>query len=185
MRWYRCSRVFNLGNCIWAVTVTLFAAPHVAVARTVTVGSASASPGWVVSIPVTLSGTSGTVGTQNEIVYDPGNYSIQANTDGSPKCTTNSSIDKTSTKFEFLPFGCLKTQCNTVRAIVVSTNNTQAIADGNLYTCQVQIGAATPPGTYILLNYNAKAADSTGNNLSLTTQNGQIQVTQSCGCGCP
>lgn len=170
------------------LAATIFVAAsgaQVALARTIEVGSATGSPGWVVPLQVSLSGSAGTVGTENQIAFVPSQYRIRAKADGSPDCAINPSINKANSAFGFLPFGCINDECDQVRAIVISTDNVQVLPDGVLFTCQLQIGLTTPPNTYQIFNLGAAAANSVGQTLAVTPGNGSVHVTQSCGCGCP
>ncbi len=137
-------RRVSLSGALLTPLAVVLAAVQPASARTVTVGGASGQPGWVVDVPVTLSDSSGTAGTQNDISYDGVVLRIRAKADGSPDCAVNPALGK-SGYFEFHPFGCVADDCYAARAIIVSTSNITTIPDGDLYTCQVRIAPGAAP----------------------------------------
>jgi hypothetical protein len=130
----------------------------------INVGSASGNDGDVVSFDVTLSTAGAQVsGTQNDITFDA-NAPIQAKTNNRPDCAVNPDIGKEATSFSFRPSGCTPgSTCTGVRALVLSTSNTDAIPDGSvLYTCMVAIGASAPNGNYPLECSNQGASNPKG-----------------------
>jgi hypothetical protein len=137
-----------------------------------TIGSAAAFGGGVVTIPVSLTGggSGGLVaGVQNDIGFEP-DVAIGAQQNGRPDCTANPAIDKRQTVFSFLPPGCTPgADCNAVRAIVLSLQNVDPIPVGStLYTCNVTVAddAFGTTNEYPLTCSNAHASDPIGNLLA-------------------
>lgn len=117
-------------------------------ASSLRVGSASGSPGEVVTIDVSLAVAAGDViaGTQNDIGFGDG-VAIVRRANGRPDCTVNPAIDKAGSSFGFRPPGCSAETCNAVRALVLSTDNTDPIPDGSvLYSCRVAISPDAASG---------------------------------------
>ncbi len=78
-------------------------------------------------------------GAQNDLAL-PSGMAILAKGNGRPDCSVNPAIDKAGTSFSFLPIACEGSACRGVRAIVISTDNLTAIADGAvLYTCSATV----------------------------------------------
>ncbi len=177
----------NLSPSLFLSTIALalLAGASVASARALTVATVIALPGWAVSVPVTLDGTNGTVATQNDISFDSTRVRIRATAEGFPDCEVNPALDKASSSFHFLPFGCRNNECVTVRAVIISTSQTTTIPDGQVYSCQIELNATTTPGNYVLSNQNAIASNAIGQSLAVTPQSGQVQVPTTCGCSCP
>lgn len=136
----------------------------------IAVSVAAASPGTQVSVTATLHTNGALVaGTQNDISFDL-QAPIAANANGKPDCAVNFDINKGATFFAFRPNGCSGTTCTTIRALVLSTDNTDPIPDGSvLYTCKVNV-AADASGFHPLTISNvilgtpegAKVPDATG-----------------------
>jgi hypothetical protein len=131
---------------------------------------AAASPGTQVSVSATLHTNGALVaGTQNDISFDP-NAPIAANADGEPDCVVNPDIAKDATVFAFRPNGCSGTTCTAIRAIVLATDNVDAIvADAVLYTCKVNVAndaagfyPLTVTGLFLSDPDGAKVPDATG-----------------------
>ncbi len=106
-------------------------------------------------------GAAQVAGTQNDIAFAPG-VTVNRKANGKPDCTVNSEIDKGGTSFAFRPAGCTEGTCTGIRALVLSTENTDAIPDGAvLYTCNVTVSGeggelevsgiilSTPAGTRV------------------------------------
>ena len=90
-------------------------------------------------------------GTQNDIAFDSFNAPIVALANGKPDCLVSPAIDKRATSFAFLPSGCSGTACTMVRAIVLSTENSDPIPDGfMLYGCEVRVALGAAAGEYPL-----------------------------------
>jgi hypothetical protein len=108
--------------------------------------------GQRVAISATLStGGSDVAGTQNDFSFDPVNIPVARRPNGRPDCAVNPDIDKGGTSFAFQPAGCTGTDCVRVRALVLSTDNTDPIPDGSeLYTCNIDVAAEAPDGVYPL-----------------------------------
>ncbi|MDX2169149.1 MAG: hypothetical protein SF182_18920 [Deltaproteobacteria bacterium] len=136
----------SLGRWVVAAVIAVTAARAGAV--TIDVGTATGEPGEIVAVPVSLAAEGATViATQNRIDFTRQAF-IAAKPNGQPDCTVNPAIDKEATGFRFLPLGCdPAADCSGVRVFVLSFDNLDPIADGLLYTCQVQIDPDAPDGT--------------------------------------
>ncbi len=100
-------------------------------------------------------------GTQNDLEL-PANIRIKAKANGRPDCTVNSAINKGGTSFAFRPTGCNPAagECS-VRALVLSTEDTNPITLDLLYSCNVTVASrgggvavtgvilSTPEGTRV------------------------------------
>jgi len=81
------------------------------------------------------------------------------NVTSAPDCAVNSSINKGGF-FSFLPSGCTGTACTGLRAVIIALDNTDAIPDGPLYSCTVDISPdATLEQSYPLTLSGAVASD--------------------------
>jgi CSLREA domain-containing protein len=109
-------------------------------------------PGEQIAFAATLSTKGASIArTQNDIAFDTTNAPIAALANAAPDCTVNPQIAKEGTTFVFQPSGCSGMACTWVHAAVLSTMNTNPIADGSiLYTCKVNIGPSTAAGEYPL-----------------------------------
>jgi hypothetical protein len=86
----------------------------------------------------------------------------------------NPDINRDQTAFVCLepgPSGRLST-----RALVLSFHSADPIADGTLYTCDVQIPAGTAPGRYRVACAEAGASDPDGSPIISRCQEGEIVV---------
>jgi len=178
--------------------VALAVAPRLAAAAGVQVVNASGAAGSTVAVGVTLSaGASDLVaGTQNDITYDPTMVTVAAVASNSnkPDCTVNPDINKKIDGSQTFGFGFLKDgvacdptadTCNTVRAIVLATDNVDPIPAGStLYTCNFTISASAASGTSIPLTVGTFiGSDPNGQKLaSFTGGNGQITVASVTAC---
>ncbi len=167
-----------------AVLGALFAASvlglgaNAAQAAKIVVGSASGAPGATVSVSVSLTSEGAQVaGTQNDITFDP-TTPIARKANGKPDCTVNPDIDKTGTSFAFRPNACTAETCTAVRALVLSTENVDAIVDGSvLYTCRVAIASSATGGDKALTISGVIASDPTGTRVEVATgTNGAVTV---------
>ena len=111
-------------------------------------GSVGAGAGTTVDVPVTLhTGADQVAGVQIDIGFQP-QARVAAQGNGKPDCTVNPNINKGATSFAFRPSGCSGDACTGIRALVLSTDNVNAIPDGSvLYTCKVTV-APDAIGTY-------------------------------------
>ncbi|HVO25627.1 MAG TPA: choice-of-anchor Q domain-containing protein [Candidatus Margulisiibacteriota bacterium] len=108
-------------------------------------------PGEQVVFAATLSTKGASIArTQNDVAFDSTNAPVAALPNGAPDCTVNPQIGKEATSFAFQPGGCSGAACNTVHASVLSAINSNAIADGTLYTCTVAIAAGAAASAYPL-----------------------------------
>lgn len=144
------------------------------------IGSGSAAAGTTTAFAVTFSLTDPLVtvaGVQNDITFDP-LTPIPAATDGRPDCTAEPGIDNDVTSFTFLPMGCTPgDDCSGVRAFVLSTANTDPIADGaTLYSCQVAIAADAPLGSYPLVAGMPLASGPDAEILAVQASDGAVEV---------
>lgn len=142
---------------------------------------ASGAPGQRVEVSVVLhTGGAKIAGTQNDIVFDPSQVAIAPNADGTPACSANAALRKNGTAFSFLPKGCrpmIGNGCTTVRALVLSLNNVDPIADGStLYTCKVQIGPQAKPSAQRLTMTRQGFSDPKGVEIQGSASNGSVRV---------
>jgi len=160
----RTGRIAVLGAWLTAGALCFAAAAQ---AQTLIVSNASGEPGLSATFTVTLSsGGTSVAGTQNDIAFDPANIPVAAKANGKPNCTVNADIDKGATSFAFRPNGCSGTACTSIRALVLSTDNVDAIPDGSvLYTCTVNI-ASTASGTFPLTISGVILSDPAGNQIA-------------------
>lgn len=179
----RTGRIAVLGSLVTAAALCL--SSSAAQAAKLNVSSATGDPGTQVTFTVTLASEGASVaGTQNDIAFDAANTPVAAKaTNSKPDCSVNPDIDKGATSFAFRPNGCTGAACTSIRALVLSTDNVAAIADGSvLYTCKVNI-AASASGSFpltitgIILSDPAgqQIAGPTGTNGSVST--GGVQPT--------
>jgi hypothetical protein len=150
----------------------------------VALGSAQARPGDSVSIAAELrllEPNAEVAAVQNEINFDL-LTTVASRSDGSPDCRVNPMIRKSGTRFAFLPPDCTAgVDCTAVRAIVVSFDNSDPIADGaRLYTCGFEVAGNAASGNYPLTVTGAFGSDPEGKRLGVSGQDGQITV----GAGC-
>jgi hypothetical protein len=146
------------------------------------IGSASAAAGATTAFAVTfaLSDPLAVVaGLQNDIGFDA-LTPIPPATDGRPACTVDPGIAKDATSFIFLPMGCTPgDDCRGVRAFVLSTTNTDPIADGaTLYSCQVAVAADAPPGSYPLVAGMPLGSAPAAEILPVLASDGAVEVTE-------
>jgi len=146
-----------------AVTVlaTLLAA---ATAKAVVIGcdGTSTSPGGQATVHITLQHTDDepVAGTQNDLGFDTTIFSIQVS-----DCVINPAIGPGTDPNKTLSAAVLK---SSVRAIVVSFDNTNVIPSGDLYTCTFHVADSAALGTYQILNTNQVAGTGTGQRLPVT-----------------
>ncbi len=146
--------------------------------QTITVVPTCGAPGTSVWFDVTLDPQGHSIaGTQNDIVYDSTNTPIG-------ECLVNDQLGK-GLSWSFLPDGCSGTACTSIRAIVVSTDNSAPIlSSAVLYRCRIDIPAGTPVNQYGLFNQNASATDPLTNFEEVTAVTGGIYVGDCSGGGC-
>jgi hypothetical protein len=86
-------------------------------------------------------------GTQNDLRFEDPSAAVLRLPNGRPDCTVNPAIDKDGTSFAFRPPGCAPDTCSGIRALVLATDNTDALPDmATLYTCRI-----TAVGTTLML----------------------------------
>ncbi|HUI26699.1 MAG TPA: cohesin domain-containing protein, partial [Candidatus Kryptonia bacterium] len=139
------------------------------------VASAHGRPGDSVEVGVSLATAgAGIAGVQNDLIFDPQVFSF-GDTNGRPTCHANSAIHKSGTVFSF---PCQSSGgCDQVRAIVISLDSSDAIADGAvLYTCTIQIAADAAPGHYSLHITETGAGNPSGNRVDISGIDGEIVV---------
>ncbi len=139
---------------------------------TIVLASASAAPGELTTIEVTLGSPAElAVGVQNDIVFPPGLRVVS--------CAVNPGIRKESTVFSLTPVGCTPgVSCQSVTALVLSIRDTSAIADGALiYSCMAQTASTVAPGTVLRLTcLNPDASTARGEPLPAACSDGSVQV---------
>lgn len=176
----------------------VFLLPTAALAAGVEVINISGAPGATVAVAVKLNGEAADLvaGTQNDIRFDPSLVSVApvAANNNKPDCKVNSAINKKVDGSETFGFGFLKGSaacnptsetCDAVRAIVVSTDNVDAIATGaTLFTCNFKISASATVGQHIPLTVeNAIGSDPAGQRLAgFAAQGGEITVATTTTC---
>jgi len=135
-------------------------------------------PGTTFTVTATLTTTGARVaGTQNDITYDPKQLAIAQTSAGKPDCHANSQLGKEGTAFNFQPPGCHGTSCNSVRALVLSLSNVDAIPSGSaLYTCSVQIAPTAHAGTERLALSRVGFSDPAGKAVSGGGTDGSITI---------
>jgi hypothetical protein len=144
---------------------------------TLGLSSAQGKRGDAVSISAKLAtGGARIAGTQNDIVFDPTQIAIARDGSGQPACTANRQLKKDATAFSFVPKDC-GNNCTTVRALVLSLSNVEAIPDGSvLYTCRVQIRPEAAAGTQRLKNTKVGFSDPTGRAIDGVGEDGVVTV---------
>lgn len=142
-------KIVVLGSLLAAGALGFSAAA--ANAGSINVGSASGAAGATVSVDVTLTTAGAAIaGTQNDITFDA-STPVARKANGKPDCTVNPGIDKSASSFAFRPAACTAETCTAIRALVLSTDNTDPIVDGStLYTCKVAISASATGGAKAL-----------------------------------
>ena len=138
--------------------------------------SPSGRPGDSVELHVTLATRGAAVaGVQLDVSFDP-YTAIAARGDGRPDCESNPDIDK-DVSSAFLPPGCSGDGCRGARLLVLSLENTDAIADGSvLLSCRIAIAADAPPGTYPLATSDAGSSTPDGEALDTESVAGSVTV---------
>jgi hypothetical protein len=142
----------------------------------ISIGYAVARPGEEVVVDVVLdSADIDVAGIQNDILFEPASP-IAARADGRPDCSVNPAIDKPGTSFAFQPPACDPGRtCSAVRALVLSLDNVDPIADGVvLYSCRVVVDAEEPAAPHFLSCSNEGASDPFGDALTMTCRSGEI-----------
>lgn len=132
------------------------------------VPGASGAPGETISFSLRLRTMGQTItAAQNDVSFDAANTPIVRLSNDRPDCSVNPAIDKDDTLFGFQPPGCgFGTTCTSVRAVIVSLQNIDPIADDSvLYTCRVAIGADTMAGSYPLTVDGVVLVDAEANEL--------------------
>lgn len=154
--------------------------------ESIDVGVAVAPAGTVGSFPVHFFSDSIiplTAGLQVDISYDSQSTPIPAKANGKPDCTANSDTGKGDIAFEFQPSGCSGTGCTSVRAIVVSFGNVDPLPqDIDLFTCKVSPPSGTAAGNYLLTVIQVLGSDQLGFPVSMSTNDGFVNVPASTGC---
>jgi hypothetical protein len=163
-----------------AVVIALYVAGHVSplLGQNLQVGLACGAAGTSVWFDVTLDPQGDSIGAvQNDITFNSTNAPITT-------CTKNTELASKDLSLSFLPSGCAGSACTTVRAIVLSLSNTDAILTPMvLYRCRVDIPANATPGNYPLAIHDASGSDPISNRKTISGISGQVSVTSgSCGC---
>ena len=144
----------------------------------IVLGSATASPGQTATVTATLqTGGASIAGTQNDITFDPRAVTVARKANGKPDCRANGALGKEGTAFNFLPQKCAPGSCDTVRALVLSLSNVDAIPNGSvLYTCTVEVASGAASGAQALRLSRVGFSDPGGKALSGTGVDGSVTV---------
>ncbi len=150
-------------------------APRAAGTVTLDVGTATGPAGAQVTFPVTLdTGGLQVSGTQNDIAFDA--LTPIASLSGDPDCSVNPGINK-SIFTAFQPIACTPgVDCTGMRAIVISLSNVDAIPDGGLYTCNVDIDSLATPAVYPLVGSGEASSSPSADPLPTVGDDGAIIV---------
>jgi hypothetical protein len=141
-------------------------------------GEVSGTRGETVTIDISLLAQGKPVaGVQNDLGFSP-SVAVAANGAGRPDCHVNPAIDKPATAFAFQPPGCRPGRdCNAVRALVLSLDHVDPIADGaQLYSCAVEIAPRAALGRHALPVFTVGAATSRGEELEAGAVEGGVTV---------
>jgi hypothetical protein len=135
-----------------AIIIGITAALRLPAAAAVTLAfeSAGGRPGERVELLARLETDEPVAGIEVELGFDPPAV-IAVDDEGRPDCEEEPSIDKGATGFSFRPARCnpFERDCKAIRALVVATDNTDAIPSGSvLFRCRVQIAFDAEPGMY-------------------------------------
>ena len=154
-------------------------------APTITVAGTSGRPGQTAALTAMLRTADAEIaGLQVDVSFDAENTPIARTRRGTPDCAVDPTIGKQSTVFGFIPPGCDGQWCTSVRAIILSLDNFDPIADGStLFRCTVGIPGNARPGIYPLVTTLAIASDANATAVTLSASNGEVTVTQPPGCG--
>src|SRR5262249_5728511 len=123
------------------------------------IGSAIGRPGETIPIVVSIA-TAGLLvaGTGNDITFVVPQLGLDP-----ASCHANPALGKIAVASVVHADDATKT----VRVFMQSGVNAAPIADGPLYTCQLQIAPSTPPGVYTLLSANSAAFTDSGEQIDL------------------
>ncbi len=153
--------------------------------QTVSVGSASGQPGWVVPVDVSFTAGPNAVAALSLGVSFDSEAAITKDTDGRPACTVNPATGKLG-YFYFRPDLCEGDGCTSVKGVVIATNNTDPIPSGILYTCDIQIALGASPGaSHALVAYEMEASDALGSAVTATGTDGAVAVNGGCAIALP
>lgn len=187
-------------NHILLTAAALALLPRGASASGIQVVNASGAAGSTVTVQVKLTGDGSDLvaGTQNDISFNKDQLSIAAVAANSnkPDCQVNPDINKKIDGSETFGFGYLQGSaacdpssgnCDGIRAIVLSTDNVDAITAGSvLFTCRFTVKAGVASGTEIALTVpdgSAIGSDPAGQRLAgFAAQSGKITVGGANGC---
>jgi hypothetical protein len=129
--------------------VTVFDTPPALVELDVAQGR----PGETVTVSARLRAADGTAvwHTRNDIEFDPATP-IRMRANGGVACAANRDLGRGTIGFAFRPVGCVAADtCSSVLALMLRDYEPDPIPPGSLlYTCEIAIDAAAPPGTYPL-----------------------------------
>ena len=173
-------------------------APTLALGSGVEVVSRSAAAGATVAVEVRLTGESSDLvaGAQVDISFNPEQVTVPPGTEATdkPDCRVNSEIDKLIDGSETFGFGYLRAgvacnpaseTCDSVRAIVLSTDNVDPIAAGaTLFSCNFKLAEGLSEGTMVTLDAgNAIGSDPAGQRAAeFTGQGGTIAISGGVAC---
>lgn len=141
---------------------------------TLTCDPVTAIPGGVASLEISMlrEGEALVAGTQNDLRFDPANFSIDAETDCiiNPAIGPGSSVDKRL--FASNPPG----ESPRARVLIVALDNDNVIPPGLLYTCAAHVSQDVALGTYVIENTDLVASSSTGTRIPVGGQNCEVNV---------
>lgn len=154
-------------------TPTPTATPLQAMPGTVLIAASSTSgfPGETVSVELRLLAEGVVpVATENVLQFPP---EVRVTS-----CERNEALGKEATAFQFFPAGCTPgTDCDSVKALVLSFSNLDPIASGSvLYRCSATISPEAPPGTYPVSVREPGSSDENGVALTTEGADGEIRV---------
>ncbi|MBI3785736.1 MAG: hypothetical protein HY270_20275 [Deltaproteobacteria bacterium] len=131
--------------------------------------SVPAFAGSVAVAAVNLDGSEDVAGVQVDLAVEP---PLRID-----DCSVDAQIDKPASRFTKLPEGCSATQCRTVRAVIVSFDNSKPInAPGELFRCSIAIPAGITMGEHAIHLSGAIASDAGGQRVPAITQDGVLRI---------
>jgi MYXO-CTERM domain-containing protein len=124
-----------------------------------------------VTIALEVEGDEVIAGTQNDLEFDLGAFSITP-----ADCVINPDIGPGTPADKQLSTSVLPGEGGTVRNLVVALDNTNPIPGGALYTCTFHVHEDAAVGRYTLTNVNARASNPQGMAVPTTAGNCTIEV---------
>lgn len=136
---------------------------------TIQLGSARGAPGDLLAVAISITTNDrAVVATANDITFDGGVLSLAPES-----CRVNPAVGKTLRASSLPAAG----NQQTVRVLIQSAQNLDAIPDGLLFTCSVRVATSALPGRYTLKSGIVIAYDATGAALAPAGgENGTVSV---------